>query len=71
MDIIIVSCKYYRIFHTFSTAIKKNSGVVAQRKDSDIAEVTCRSDIMKYQETMNGIDRDNHNRVVGEGLYNG
>ena len=35
-----------------------------------MAEVTCRSDIMKYQETMNGIDRGNHNSVVGEVLYN-
>ena len=41
-----------------------------RRTGSKIIEVTCPSDIVRYQQYMGGVDRGNQHHVMGAGFAN-
>ena len=48
----------------------KGSGVVDHRKGADMVVVTCPHDIMKYQESVESVDRGDQHRMMGVVFFN-
>ena len=70
LGMVITRWKDSRILQTVSTIMKPGIKTITRRVGSDLIDVTCPSDIVEYQNYMDGVDRGDQHRVMGAGFAN-
>ena len=70
LGMIITRGKDSKVLQTVSTTMDKGVEILKRRTGNKVIEVTCPSDIVRYQKFMVGVDRGDQHRVMGAGFAN-
>ena len=70
LGMVITRWKDSRILQTVSTIMKPGIKTITRGVRSDLIDVRCPSDIVEYQNYMDGVDRGDQHRVMGAGFAN-
>ena len=70
LGMIITRWKDSKVLQTVSTTMDKGVQTLNRRTGSKVIQVTCPSDIVRYQKFMGGVDRGDQHRVMGAGFAN-